>query len=157
VTRWSIGQTGAAAVPQLSHLVVIHTTSPVTNAQTNALFKLLLVDATGKEVRLDFPTLPHNERERGRTDQYRFDLTGLGIPFHSESLGPKQIGFSILSGDAWLPSSVFVVGFPFSGSPMLLVGHTNWPDDGWFSTDPSDGGGEAERTRFLDEGLRIPF
>jgi hypothetical protein len=66
VTRWSIGQTGAAAVPQLSHLVVIHTTSPVTNAQTNALFKLLLVDATGKEVRLDFPTLPVHRTVAGK-------------------------------------------------------------------------------------------
>ena len=138
-------------------LVVIHTTSRVDNAQTDALFKLVLVDAAGKEVQLDFPTLPHNERERGRTDQYRFDLTGLDTQFQSETLGPEQIGVRILSGDAWLPSSVFVVGFPFSGGPMLLVGHINWPSEGWFSTQASDGGGTAEKTKFLDEGLRIPF
>jgi len=144
-------------MPQLSHLVVIHTTSQVSNAQTNALFRLVLVDASGKENTLDFPTLAHNERERGRTDQYFFDLTGLETQFHSETLGPEQIGIRIRSGDAWLPRSVWVIGFPFSGSPLLLVGHINWPSEGWFSTQASDGGGKAEKIRFLDEGLRIPL
>ena len=144
-------------MPQLSHLTVIHTTSPQSNAQTNALFKLVLVDAMGKKVTLDFPKLPHNERERGRTDEYRFDLTGLETPFHSETLGPEQIGMRILSGDAWLPGSLWVIGLPFSGSPLLLVGRPGWPSDQWFSTEASDGGGKAETTRFLDQGLRIPF
>jgi hypothetical protein len=75
----------------------------------------------------------------------------------SETLQPKHISIEIRSGDAWLPSSIWVIGLPIQGSPMLILGQPRWPDKQWFSTQTTDAGGQARPERWLDEGLKVPF
>jgi hypothetical protein len=141
----------------LNEIIVIHTTSKRSGAQTDARFRLNLRKPTGAGfLSLDFPTHPHNERERGRTDEYRFDVRALGFNDMDFLKKDKRISMTTLGGDAWLPSSLYVIGVPNSGAPELLKTHHFWqhledPDaDGWFSTQESDGDGKARATWFLD-------
>ena len=145
----------------LRTVIVIHTTSPASNAQTDALFSLNIRNPAqpGKFISLKFPTLSHNERERGRTDEYRFDVIemGLGVADIDAFKAKNSFSMTIHSGDAWLPSAFWVIGLPNSGGAELLVGHPFWPGDQWFSTNTSDAAGQAKPTRFLDENLEVPF
>jgi PLAT/LH2 domain len=146
---------------RLNTVIVIHTTSKASNAQTDASFTLNLRHPAGNVISLDFPDLPHNERERGRTDEYRFDVSGLGFNDMEFLKGSKTISMTIKSGDAWLPSSIYVIGVPNSGAPELLKTHVSWQHlenvnaAGWFSTEKSDGDGKAQATWDLD--FEVPF
>jgi hypothetical protein len=148
----------------LNTVVVIHTTSKASNAQTDALFRLNLRHPGGNFISLDFPTFPHDERERGRTDEYFFDVSGLGFNDIDFLKQPRSISMTIRRGDAWLPSSIWVIGVPNSGGPELLTGHKVWHPveldgedfgQGWFSTQHSDGDGKAQATHFLD--AEVPY
>jgi hypothetical protein len=66
------------AMPQLNAIRVIQTTADVKDANCDAGFQLQIF-RSGGDVLLDFPDLPYDERERGRTDRYRFDVSGLGV------------------------------------------------------------------------------
>lgn len=136
----------------LNTIIAIHTTSTATDAQTDASFRLNIRHPTepGKFNHLDFLPHPHNERERGRTDEYRFDVIGLGYNDMDFLKGKHIVSMTILSGDAWLPSSIWVIGVPNSGAPELLMSHPGWGR--WFSTNPTDGDGNAKATFFLDTG-----
>ena len=143
----------------VQELIVIHTTSSASNAQTDALFSLGIHESSGsnKKISIDFPVQSHNERERGRTDEYHFDVSKLGLNDIDALTASNVISMTIRSGDAWLPSAIWVIGLPSSGGAQLLIGHPFWPARQWFSTETSDAEGQAKKTRFLDENLRIPF
>ncbi|MDA2895512.1 hypothetical protein PDG61_31730 [Mycolicibacterium sp. BiH015] len=112
----------------------MHTTRNVADAGTDAAFHLYLtwVDDGGRvSLTLPFPDLAHNERERGRTDYYRFNVSGKGVDT-SRSL---QIYMTMLNSvDGWLPSSLFVIGRTTAGQFLVLGAHPNWPSDTWFDT-----------------------
>jgi hypothetical protein len=113
-------------------LFVVHTTRNVANAGTDAAFELAITGVQMHPVKRPFPDLPHNERERGRTDSYHFDLTGenvdtaRGLRFYMRMLGN--------SGDGWLPRSIFVIGAGPRIAPMVIGWHPDWPRNGWFDT-----------------------
>ncbi|GAA2687324.1 hypothetical protein [Actinoplanes palleronii] len=115
-------------MPLLSGITVIHTTKDESDAGTDADF-VLEIERPGDHVELDFPNLPHNERERGRTDQYQFDVSKENLdsddPFFKIRM--RLIG----SEDGWLPQSIFVFGQTVGGTTVVLGAHPEW-SDGWF-------------------------
>jgi hypothetical protein len=89
---------------------------------------------------------PHDEREPGRTDLYRFrDVPAVEV----DDIEPAQFKIVAAGDDAWLPSSIFILG-ESDGQFQVLVGIKKWPDEGWFSTQASDANGRAEKARLLD-------
>jgi hypothetical protein len=136
----------------LRYVWVIHTTSTAANAGTDEGFELIIRSQVNPQAIVGtrrYPDLPHDERERGRTDQYRFDVRDLGVDMFG--LNEDNFCIRILGDDAWLPASIWIIGQDVQGARRLLAGVPTWPDDLWFSTDASEG----EATRCLDDPLRL--
>jgi hypothetical protein len=66
-----------------------------------------------------------------------------------ELLGPDDFELLTRGSDAWLPSSIWIIGQDVSGNRSLLVGIPRWPSDKMFSRNASEG---KERYK-LSEGL----
>ena len=127
---------------KLRTLWVLHTTSTKADADTENGFRLVIYSTINPNAILavlPFPDLPHDERERGRTDEYRFDVRKLDV----DMFGFNEDNFciQILGNDMWLPRTVWVIGQDATGVRQLLASVPKWPDDLWFSTDPSEGEG----------------
>ena len=129
---------------KLNSLFVVHTTKNVANAETDADFHLFItvavpVDDAHRSVTLLFPDQPHDERERGRTDSYRFDVSHE----HLYTERGLTIWMTMLNGtDGWLPKSVFLIGVTDSGESRVLGGHPDWPSGQWFDRgDPAHDAG----------------
>jgi len=123
---------------RLRRLWVIHTTADVANADTEDLFDLVIDHFPNPEfVRLrHFPDLPNpDERERARTDEYSFDIESLDID--SSELHANNLSIEILGNDAWLPSTLWVIGEDVHGTNHLIAGFPSWPSNRWWSKDPS--------------------
>lgn len=138
---------------RLKYLWVIHTTSAADNADTEDTFSLQVRTPVNNQAviaQLVFPDLPHDERERGRTDQYRFDMR----PFNVDMFGFREANFSIITGgsDAWLPASIWVIGQDVEGTRRLLASVPQWPSSGWFSRDDAEG----RSMRALDIPASLP-
>ncbi|MDT5124788.1 MAG: hypothetical protein QOH54_432 [Mycobacterium sp.] len=113
---------------QVNTIFVVHTTKNAANAGTDASFELEIQRFGAGVVDLRFPDLPHNERERGRTDSYRFDVSRYRI-----DTGNLRIYMQMLdTNDGWLPESLFVIGITATGGHLLLGSHPFWPSDDWF-------------------------
>jgi hypothetical protein len=125
-------------MPLITGLTVINTTADEDDADTDADFQLQIA-RLGQDLVLNEPDLPHDERERGRTDQYFYDLSGQGV--NSDAAG-FQVTMRILSSDGWLPSSIFVVGHTPNAGSVVLGSHPTWTD-GWFDSG-DDPAGPAE-------------
>ena len=123
---------------QINGLTIIQTTADKEDAETDADFQLQ-VTRPGGDLLVTFPDLPHDERERGRTDQYFFDLTGKNV---NTSVDNFQVIMRILSDDGWLPSSIFVLGHPLAGQTFVLGSHPTWTDGSFDSG--AGAGGPAE-------------
>jgi hypothetical protein len=132
-------------MPTVQTIWVVHTTSTRTNADTDGGFTLIINGISGDQVAaLQFPDLPHDERERGRTDEYRFaDLSRFRIL--SESIDDNTFCIRARSDDAWLPKTVWIIGQTEEGDYTLLAGDGSWPTDQWFSTQASDANSAVER------------
>ncbi|MEU6191281.1 hypothetical protein [Nocardia sp. NPDC047038] len=107
----------------LRTVYVIHTTRDEEDANTEAEFQLHIV-VPGSElgsVQLDFPDVAGNERERGRTDRYRFHVNGLGVD--SEH---RMYMRMVTTDDGWHPESIWVIGVTTDGKSHLLSSHENW-------------------------------
>jgi hypothetical protein len=132
---------------------VIHTTSVLEDTDTEDRFSLGLrrvFPNPNFELWLDFPKPSYDDRERGRTDQYRFNLSQSSeteIPM--ESLNPSKFMILTKGSDAWLPESIWIIGQDVNRSRRLLVAIPFWPSTLWFSKDESEG----KPQRSLDEGL----
>jgi PLAT/LH2 domain len=132
---------------KLRYLWVIHTTSTAADANTDDRFELQVRGTVNPQAiiaQLRFPDLPHNERERGRTDQYRFSMDTYDV----DMFGFDESSFSIITfgHNAWLPSSIWVIGQDVEGTRRLLASVPKWPKNLWFSTDSKEG----EQSRALD-------
>ncbi|MBF6341132.1 hypothetical protein IU450_35385 [Nocardia abscessus] len=112
---------------QVNTIFVVHTTKNERTADTDANFDLQ-IERPGEDLVLRFPELPHDERARGRTDSYRFDVSGANIDHANLRIHMKMIDTS----DGWLPESIFVIGITPSAAHVLLGSHPNWPATGWF-------------------------
>lgn len=126
----------------LAKVYVVHTTSTKSGSNTDDSFALL-VPATGKQdtadgfiKKLDFPHQPHDNRERGRTDYYEFDVGGLGVE-HKEARG--KFAIETKGKDAWLPSSIWILGKLKNGRYRILGASPQWPSGKRFSQDSGEG------------------
>jgi hypothetical protein len=138
----------------LRYLWVIHTTSTQENADTDAKFRLGLRASPfpipeGTTLSLPFPDLPSSdEKERGVTEQYMFDLRPHELKINMALLDPEDVTITIEEDDAWLPASIWVIGEDVHSTRRLIAGVPNWPTSvnrGWFSKDHTEG----RRTRSL--------
>jgi hypothetical protein len=128
----------------LERVWVIHTTSNAEDANTGENFSLEIQTAN-QVADMDFPDLAKNERERGTTDEYEFDLRNYNIDHRDAN--PGSIRMTIHGSNAWLPRSIWVIGRTEDDRYHLLVARPNWPSNAWFSTDASEG----RATRPLDQ------
>ena len=125
---------------KLRTLWVIHTTANVANADTEDQFDLVIRASPNPnfEARFHFPNLPNpDERERARTDEYRFNVES--IDANMELVDGNDMAIETLGSDAWLPSTVWVIGEDVAGQRKLLVGIPKWPSNRWWSKDTSEG------------------
>jgi hypothetical protein len=125
-------------MPQLNTIRVIQTTADESNADTDAGFQLQIF-RSGEDVLLDFPDLAHNERERGGTDRYRFDVSGLGIDSSDPSFGLAMRMVS--TDDAWLPASIDVLAETVTGETVVLGSHDPWTE--WFDRGSNPAGSDT--------------
>jgi len=123
---------------RLRRLWVIHTTADVANADTEVPFDLLIDHLPGQSFaeRRGFPDLPNpDERECARTDEYQFDIESLHAD--SSDLTADKLRIQIRGNDAWLPSTLWVIGEDVHGTNHLIAGFPSWPSNRWWSKDPS--------------------
>lgn len=122
-------------------LWVIVTTADVPDADTEDKFDLVISGFAPNPQsvkRFPFPNLPNpDERERARTDEYRFDVRSLDSEI--DLLDGGNIAIEILGNDAWLPSTIWVIGEDASANRRLLAGIPRWPNNQWWSKDLSEG------------------
>ena len=124
---------------RLRFLWVIHTTADVDNADTDVAFDLVLYDVGQRKLgTFRFPDLPNpDEKERARTDEYKFDVSNLNVDM--SDVKDNLLEIEILGDDSWLPSSIWVIGEDVEGHRALLVDLPNWLKSLWWSTDDSVG------------------
>ena len=136
---------------RLDFLWVIHTTSTAANAGTDDGFDLQILSVLQGTLvaQLPFPDLPHDERERDRTDEYKFDVRDLDLDMFG--LNEDNFCIRIRGDDMWLPHTIWIMGQDAEGRRELLAGWPDWPDDLWFSSDATEGAGR----RCLDEPRRL--
>jgi hypothetical protein len=120
-------------MPELNAIRVIHTTADESTAETDADFQLQIF-RTGEDILLDFPELPHDERERGRTDRYRFDVSGMGVDSSDPSFG--LVMRMVTTTDGWLPASIEVLGETTTGQTVVLGSHDPWTDGAFDRQNP---------------------
>lgn len=126
---------------RLRFLYVIHTTANVEDAGTDGAFELVVFSPVNPEAqigRFRFPDLPNpDEREKARTDEYKFDVSRLNVDMFG--IGPHTLAINILSEDKWLPSTIWVIGEDMQGNRELKVAIPDWPSSLWWSTQESEG------------------
>lgn len=120
----------------LERVWVIHTTHDAEDSNTDDSFSLEIQTAD-ERVDLMFPNLPHDERERGRTDEYEFDLRDYNVD-HLE-VDPGDIRITTHGSNAWRARSIWVIGRTADGGYHLLVARPDWPHNAQWSTDFSEG------------------
>jgi hypothetical protein len=130
---------------------LIHTTSVLSNADTeDKAFTLILREAFPNpefELFLQFPKPSYDDRERGRTDQFRFNIDQAQFQIPMESLNPRNFVIRTAGSDMWLPESIWIVGRDVNRNHRLLVAIPFWPSHLQFSQD--DPGAAAQHS--LDE------
>jgi hypothetical protein len=111
-------------MPTLNTIVVVHTTATGTKADTDGQFELRIYDESEKVVFVqNFHDSPQNEREKGQTDAYHFDVSGYEID--SERISRIDMRKTSVLDDNWIPSSIFVVGLADDWS-YVLGAHPRW-------------------------------
>lgn len=122
---------------------LIHTTSILRHADTEDRgFNLVVRWAFPNpdiELRLGFPQPRYDDRERGRTDQFRFNIDESKFTIDMESLGPRNFVIQTTGRDMWLPESVWIIGRDVHQNHRLIVAIPFWPSHLRFSRDESEG------------------
>ena len=121
----------------LQTIYVTHKTRNEASAETDANFQLQ-IERPGGDVLLPFVGQPHDERERGRTDLYRFNVSGRGVD-SSHHVIMRMTD----TDDGWHPESIFVIGVTTAGASVLLGSHPNWGP--WFDRGASPAGPDTHR------------
>ena len=125
----------------LKNIYILHTTSTKDDANTDADFELIaaLPGRDYREAFTEWPANGHNEREKGRTDEYRFNVSGRGVKTNSE-LNIRMTS----TNDGWLPESMWVIGETTSGKFEVLGHHPKW-NKGWFDRGSGSVGQESHK------------
>ena len=111
----------------LKRIFVTHTTAYEKKADTDAAF-LLIASTPGDDFVQEFPDLDYNERERGRTDTYEFNVEDHKEPVDSNTTLTMVM---TTTTDGWLPKSILAIGETESGERIILGDHHEW-EKGWF-------------------------
>lgn len=116
---------------RLRRVIVTHTTADVPNANTGAHFDLQLFKDGALRWQEEFPDHPYDERERGRTDQYEFNI--LQADLDTEDAYRIRMKMKTTS-NAWLPKSIWAIGETEFGEWVVLAANPNWnfASDRWF-------------------------
>jgi hypothetical protein len=104
----------------ITTVFIFHTTASSEDAESDAGFELIL-ERQGGDLRLAFPDLPHDDRERGRTDEHTFDVSGEGITTETK-LSIRMTS----STDGWLPKSIWAIGQTTEGTFEVLAANPEW-------------------------------
>ncbi|MBD2551397.1 hypothetical protein H6G65_17770 [Microcystis elabens FACHB-917] len=107
----------------LNTIWIIHTTSNKKDADTDAEFTLLVVrpgNPSGDYTQA-FPNMPHNEREKGRTDEYKFDVSTEQVDENAKL--KIRIGES---HNGWIPSSIWAIGLTKDGRFVVMAHNPSW-------------------------------
>jgi hypothetical protein len=109
---------------RLKRIFVIHTTATDEDAESDAGFQIQVVAEAGDFIR-PFPDLPHDDRERGRTDQHEFVIPNSVVV---DTLDPNfEIRMRMTtSNDGWHPSSIWVLGATMENQIILLGAYPEW-------------------------------
>jgi hypothetical protein len=113
----------------ISDVFVIHKAAGRRDAETDADFELIVRGPDNYEARADFEDLKYDEREQGRTDQYRFIFDE---PFNWDPNSDRWTVSMRMKNttDGWLPSTMFVLGKVASDNPsewIVMGAHVLWP------------------------------
>ena len=126
----------------LKKVIITHTTSEAKHANTDAAFELQFVKGgtMPRDLHRPFEDQPHNEREKGRTDSYVFDVSNEGVDSNREIVMRMTT-----TEDGWLPRNMFVIGETSPGPDgrierFVLGSHPEWPADGWFDRGSNSAG-----------------
>jgi hypothetical protein len=140
-------------MPKLNNLLIIHTTSNAENAASTADFKLEIGGA-GPDVTIDFPK-NQNQRGKGKLDTYRLDVSQREVDSDAAGFNLIMIikpSTSSPNTDAWLPSSIVVLGQQAEDGALTLLGnHPFWSD--WFDAGVHPAGDRAHEI----SGGELPF
>lgn len=123
---------------------LIHTTSVLSQADTeDKAFTLIVREAFPNpefQLFLQFPKPSYDDRERGRTDQFRFNIDQSQFKINMGSLSPRNFVIATAGSDMWLPESIWIVGRDVNRDHRLLVAIPFWPSHLRFSQQESDDG-----------------
>lgn len=133
----------------MKKIFVLHTTAARRKADTDADFELVVATA-GKDAVLSFrgeypyrlspyPAVLFNQREQGRTDEYTFDVEGMGVT--SDSTMHMRM---MSTTDGWLPLTMWVIGETDEGEFELLGANPNWGEK-WFDRGDDSSGLESHQ------------
>src|SRR5687767_11543547 len=95
--------TSSILAQTVSQMLVRHKTSTASYAATNSAFQLVIKTSSSGTCTRDFPSLPHNEREKGETDNYTISVSGCGLPL--SQVTPASLYVRTLGTNAWLPAT----------------------------------------------------
>jgi hypothetical protein len=127
-----------AKAQQVTSIKVTQRTADVKYADTDDDFGLFVItnpdETLSGACTRKFPNLPSDERERGKTDVYTFNVTNCNLQL--SGVTPSHIVIQDYGRDAWHPSN-FCVQATAGGTQYNIVDGT-WPNLYWFSQDPYD-------------------
>ncbi len=114
--------------------------------------KRIKLDGGGSRAR-GIPPAPR-ARGRGRSGHYTGTVVNLIREIQRRPILDSDFRLVTLGSDAWLPSSIFIIGIgaEFQGGSRILVQNEQWPSHGWFSTNQHDAAGTAAKARLLSDG-----
>jgi hypothetical protein len=108
-----------------------HQTSSKNNADTNDNFDLYIYNnICGGSIEMRFPDNPGDDREKGNTDRYSFDVSGYNI-----NADFFQIAIANLGNDGWLPSKIKVTYTTQDGLAHTYANIDPWPNNKYFDGD----------------------
>ncbi len=113
---------------QLSKIHLIHTTAGSSYSDTDGSISFR-ISVGGNTHTFPANDLPHDEREKRKTDHYKFDVLSLNI----DDGASINYDLKTTSRDGWLPRSVYVIGQNVDGQCKLLAAKPSW--SGWLDKD----------------------
>lgn len=121
-------------IPQdkkVSTIIIDHTTSKTSNANADGKFALYIYNnICGGSIELEFPDNPGDDREKGKTDIYTFNVDGYNVNADTFALAIANNGT-----DGWLPSKIGVSYTTQDQATHTYANINPWPTDKWFDGD----------------------
>ena len=120
--------------------VVVTTATGIANAGTDDAFTIGLLNEKGEVFKgWRQVSRPWDDNEPGRTESYHYIMENGAFYNHSSYFSNSTVCIRAGGRNAWLISSIFVIGRLVStGQLVLLAGNPLWRTDRWLSLQGSD-------------------